>query len=87
MVYCHRLLREGTAFIHDDGKFVRIDYGEDGRRAFRGFFGMVAGLAGEGNDVIVDAFLTEPWMVPSAAAWLGGFPGIPRGSPLSGGRT
>ncbi len=67
-------LVQGTAFIHDDGKFVRIDYGEDGRRAFRGFFGMVAGLAGEGNDVIVDAFLTEPWMVPSAAARLGDFP-------------
>lgn len=63
-------LGRGTAFIHDDGKFVRIEYGEDGRRAFRGFFAMVAGLASEGNDMIVDAFLTEPWMVPPAAAGL-----------------
>lgn len=67
-------LSQGTAFIHDDWKFVRIEYGDDGRRAFRGFFGMVAGLAGEGNDLIVDAFLTEPWMVPAAAANLCGLP-------------
>jgi chloramphenicol 3-O phosphotransferase len=64
-------LSKGTAFIHDDWKFVRIEYGDDGRRAFRGFFSMVAGLAGERNDVIVDAFLTEPWMVTPAAASFG----------------
>jgi chloramphenicol 3-O-phosphotransferase len=67
-------LSRGTAFIHDDWKFVRIEYGDHGRRAFRGFFRMVAGLAGEGNDVIVDAFLTEPWMAPSAVANLSGLP-------------
>ena len=38
---------------------------------FRGFFAMVAAFASEGNDVIVDAFLTEPWMAPAAAASLG----------------
>jgi chloramphenicol 3-O phosphotransferase len=67
-----RKLAAGTAFIHDDWKFVRIEYGEEGRRAFRGFFAMVAGLAGEGNNVIVDAFLTEPWMIPSATTRLRG---------------
>jgi chloramphenicol 3-O phosphotransferase len=49
-------------------------YGDDGQRAFRGFFAMVAGLADEGNDVIVDAFLTEPWMAPSAATNLFALP-------------
>ena len=67
-------LSRGTAFIHDDWRFVRIEYGDDGRRAFRGFFGMVAGLAGEGSHVIVDAFLTEPWMIPSAVANLSCLP-------------
>jgi chloramphenicol 3-O phosphotransferase len=73
-------LARGTAFIHDGRRFVRIDHGEEGRRAFRGFFAMVAGLAEEGNNVIVDAFLAEPWMIPTAAARLGGLPayGAPR---------
>ena len=34
---------------------------------------MVAALAGEGNNVIVDAFLTESWMVPAAATNLGDY--------------
>jgi chloramphenicol 3-O-phosphotransferase len=67
-------LVQGAAFVHDEAKFVRIDYGDDGRRAFRGFFGMVAGLAGEGNNAIIDTFLVEPWLVSSAAARLGDFP-------------
>jgi chloramphenicol 3-O phosphotransferase len=62
----------GTAFIHDGRRFVRIDYGEEGRRAFRGFFGMVGGVAEEGNNVVVDAFLSESWMIPTATARLGG---------------
>jgi chloramphenicol 3-O phosphotransferase len=60
-------LRRGTAFVHDDWKFVRIEYGDESKQAFRGFFAMLAGLADEGNDLIVDAFLTEPWLVSSAA--------------------
>ena len=64
----------GTAFIHDDWKFVRIEYGEYGRRAFRSFFSMVAALADGGNNLVVDAFLTEPWMIPSAAASLAPLP-------------
>jgi chloramphenicol 3-O-phosphotransferase len=58
----------GTAFIHDDWRFVRIEYGEYGVRAFRGFFPMVAALAAGGNHVLVDSFLTEPWMIQGAAA-------------------
>lgn len=64
-------LARGTAFIHDNSKFVRIEYGDEGRRGFRGFFAMVAGLANEGNNVIVDALLTEPWMIASAAKLAG----------------
>lgn len=64
-------LARGTAFIHDGEQFVRIGYGEEGRRAFRGYFGMIAALAYAGNNVIADAFLAEAWMIPSAAASLG----------------
>jgi chloramphenicol 3-O phosphotransferase len=35
---------------------------------------MVAGLAGEGNGVIVDAFLDEPSMIAAAAASLADLP-------------
>ena len=28
-------LSQGAAFIHDDWRFVRIEYGDEGRRAFR----------------------------------------------------
>jgi chloramphenicol 3-O phosphotransferase len=64
----------GTAFIHDDWKFVRIEYGEHGRRAFGSFFPMVAAVAKGGNNLVVDAFLTEPWMIPSAAVTLAPLP-------------
>ncbi len=64
-------LSRGTAFIHNDWKFVRIEYGDDGRRAFQGFFGMTAALAESGTNLIVDGFLDEAWMIPSAAASLG----------------
>jgi chloramphenicol 3-O phosphotransferase len=64
----------GTAFIHDDWKFVRIEYGEYGQRAFNSFFPMVAALAGGGNNLIVDAFLAQPWMIPSATASLAPLP-------------
>jgi chloramphenicol 3-O phosphotransferase len=66
-------LARGSAFVHDGDEFVRIHYGEDARRAFRGFFAMVAGLAGEGNNLVVDAFLEEQWMLESAAK-LGALP-------------
>jgi chloramphenicol 3-O phosphotransferase len=61
----------GSAFIHDGERFVRLEYGEEGRRAFQGYFGMVAALADAGTNVIADAFLDEAWMIPSAAAMLG----------------
>jgi len=64
----------GTAFIHDDWKFVRIEYGEYGMRAFSSFFPMVAALAGGGNNLVVDAFLLEPWMIPNVATSLAPLP-------------
>jgi chloramphenicol 3-O phosphotransferase len=67
-------LARGTAFIHDDWKFVRIEYGDEGRRVFQSFFAMIAALTQEGNNLIVDGFLTESWMIPSAAASLGALP-------------
>jgi chloramphenicol 3-O phosphotransferase len=67
-------LARGTAFIHDRERFLRIEYGDEGRQAFRGFFAMVAGFAQEGTNLIVDAFLSESWMIPSAAARLGRLP-------------
>src|SRR5262245_65963926 len=60
-------LARGTVYLHDTGEFVRVEYGGEGRRAFQGFFAMVAGLAEEQNNLIVDVFLEEPWMIPSAA--------------------
>jgi chloramphenicol 3-O phosphotransferase len=60
-------LARGAAFIHDGEQFVRIEYGDEGRRAFQGYFGMVAALADSGNNVIADAFLDEAWMLPNAA--------------------
>lgn len=64
-------LARGAAFVHDGERFVRLEYGKDGRRAFQGYFGMVAALADAGTNVIADAFLDEAWMIPSAVASLG----------------
>ena len=67
-------LARGTAFIHDDWKFVRLEYGDEGQRVFRGFYAMIGALADEGTNVIADGLLTEPWMISAAAARLGGLP-------------
>jgi chloramphenicol 3-O phosphotransferase len=67
-------LARGTAFVHDDGRFVRIEFGDEGERAFRGFMAMVAGFAEEGNNLIVDGLLADPWIIPSAAARLSRLP-------------
>ena len=64
-------LARGAAFIHDGERFIRLEYGAEGRQAFQGYFGVLAALANAGNDVIADAFLDEAWMIPSAAASLG----------------
>jgi chloramphenicol 3-O-phosphotransferase len=68
-------LARGAVYVHDNGNFVRIEYGEEGRRGFQGFFAMVAGLAEEQNNLIVDAFSEEPWMIPGGEARRA--PGLP----------
>jgi chloramphenicol 3-O phosphotransferase len=49
----------------------RIETGELGVRLVRGLHGMVAALAGEGHDVIVDHVLLEPDWLPDLRARLG----------------
>jgi chloramphenicol 3-O phosphotransferase len=61
-------LARGAAFFHDGEQFVRLEYGDEGRRAFQGYFEMVRGLVRAGNNVIADVFLDEQWMISSAVA-------------------
>ena len=54
------------------GAPFRIETGELGRRLVRGLHRMVAALADEGHDVIVDHVLLEPDWLPDLAARLDG---------------
>lgn len=61
----------GIAWVFDEAEHVQgIEFGEEGRRLPYGLHSMVAALAGEGNNVIVDDVIMEPDMALHCAAAL-----------------
>jgi chloramphenicol 3-O phosphotransferase len=65
--------RDGVSWIvDDDGAILSIEFGEHGRKLMRGLHAMVVALAREGNDVVVDSVIFEPWVGLHAAQTFAG---------------